>query len=41
MGFLSDLFGFGKRDVLESLNPLSGMKLQEFVVADDSSEQNS
>ena len=38
VGFLSDLFGFGKRDILESLNPLSGMKLLEFAVADDSSE---
>lgn len=36
MGFFSGLFG--KRDILESLNPLSGMKLQEFVVADDTSE---
>lgn len=38
MGFFSDLFGFGKRDILESLNPLSDMKLQEFVIADDSSD---
>jgi hypothetical protein len=38
MGFLNDLFGFGKRDILESLNLLSDMKLREFVIADDSSE---
>jgi len=38
VGFLSDLFGLGKRDILESLSHFSGMKLQEFVIADDLSE---
>jgi len=39
MGFFSDLFGSRKSglDILEEINPLSKMKLQEFVVADDSS----
>jgi hypothetical protein len=41
VGFLRDLFRLGRpdwRDILESVNPLSDMKLQEFVIADDSSE---